>query len=83
MDVTIGIAIRKARGSAHMSQDEVEKKTGIKRGYISKIENNKLKNPTFFTIARIADAIRINLSDLMQMVDTIDFPVMKLGGGDV
>lgn len=77
MDVTIGKAIREARGFAHISQGEVEKKTGIRRGYISKIENDKLKNPTFFTIARIAEAIQIPLPDLIKMVDTIDIPVME------
>lgn len=83
MDVTIGKAIRKAREFAKMSQDDVEKKTGIKREYLSTIETDKLKNPTFFTIAKIAKAIQINLSDLMKMVDTVDIPVMNIGRGDV
>lgn len=76
-DMTIGKALKKAREFAKLTQNDIEQKTGIKREYLCRIENNKLKNPTWFTIAKIAEAIQISLPDLMKMVDTIDIPVIN------
>lgn len=38
-----------------LSQAEIEKRTGIKREYLSKIENGHLSNPTFDTIKKLSE----------------------------
>lgn len=43
--------LREAQG---LSQSDLEKKTGIKREYISKLEGGHLKNPTFNTMTKLA-----------------------------
>lgn len=79
----IGDVIKKVREEKGISQCQVEKKTGIKREYLSKIEHNHLDNPTFKTLCKISEALQVKLSDIIRMVDTVDIPVMRLGGGNV
>lgn len=81
--MTIGEAIKKVRKGKGMSQDKIEEKTGIRRDYLSKIENGHNDNPTFKTLYKIAEALGVKLSDIVGMVDTVDIPVMNLGGGNV
>lgn len=59
--MTLGERIRYYREAAGLSQSEVEKKTGIKREYLSKLENNKLKNPTYGTLTKLANGLEIDL----------------------
>lgn len=58
--MTLGERIRHYREAAGLSQREVEKKTGIKREYLSKLENNKLKNPTYDTLTKLANGLEID-----------------------
>lgn len=76
-EMKIGDAIKAVREEKGISQDKIEKKTGIKRGYLSKIENNHLDNPTFKTLYKISEALQVKLSGIVGMVDTVDIPVMK------
>lgn len=57
------VQLRKAYG---FSQSALEKKIGVKRTYLSKIENNELDNPTYSTLRKIASGFDISLSDLLQ-----------------
>jgi transcriptional regulator with XRE-family HTH domain len=52
--------IRRAR----MPQSELEKKTDIKREYISKIETGEI-NVTFLTLQKLADGLEVPLSVLV------------------
>jgi len=63
--MTIGEKIRQLREGQHLSQAELERRTGIKREYISKIENNELDNPTYKTLLKIAKGLGINITDLV------------------
>ena len=56
--------LRNARKAAGMSQSELEKATGIKREYISKMESNELKNPTYKTLLRLCKGLGISLIEL-------------------
>lgn len=79
----IGEAIKTVREEKGISQDKIEAKTGIKRGYLSKIENGHNDNPKFKTLCKISEALQVKLSDIIGMVDTVDIPVMKMSGGNV
>ena len=63
--VDLGQRIRAIRQNKGLSQSEVEKKTGIKREYLSKIENSELKNPTYGTIKKICRGIDISIAELL------------------
>ncbi len=63
--IDLGQRIRAIRQNKGMSQSEVEKKTGIKREYLSKIENSELKNPTYSTIQKICMGIDISIAELL------------------
>jgi transcriptional regulator with XRE-family HTH domain len=47
-----------------LSQSRIEELTGIKREYLSKIENNELKNPTYNTLKKICKGLGVSLADL-------------------
>ncbi len=63
--VKLGQRIKTIRKNKGMSQSEVEKRTGIKREYLSKIENSELKNPTYGTIQKICKGIEISVAELL------------------
>ncbi len=81
--MTIGEAIKQVRKGKGISQGTIEAKTGIQRGYLSKIENGHNDNPKFKTLYKISEALKVKLSDIIGMVDTVDIPVMNMGGGNI
>lgn len=64
--VNLGERIKKVRNLKRISQVELENKTGIKREYLSKIENCELKNPTYKTLLKICSGLGISLSELVE-----------------
>lgn len=52
---TLGERIKTWRKRSGLSQTGLERATGIKREYLSKLENNELKNPTIGTLRKIAE----------------------------
>ena len=59
---SIGPKIRQLRVAKHMTQEQMERKTGIKREYLSKIETGGLPNITIKTLKKITDALGVPLS---------------------
>ena len=60
-----GRNFREARGAAKLSQQDVERVTGIAQHYISTIERGR-ENPTLETMTRLADAVGQPLADLLK-----------------
>ncbi|MGN0163704.1 MAG: helix-turn-helix domain-containing protein [Candidatus Ornithomonoglobus sp.] len=59
----MGKEIRKIRNSLGMSQEELAFKAGISAAHLGQIER-AAKNPTVDTVAGIADALGVSLSEL-------------------
>lgn len=55
----------------NMTLTDLSEKTGIEKGNLSAISNNK-KNPTMETLKKIADALEINLVELFSPVEKTD-----------
>lgn len=49
--------LREIREAAGVSLAEIEKRTGIRKSALSRLENSKAPNPTLATLRRYADAI--------------------------
>lgn len=64
-----GKKLVKVRKEKNLSQKDLEKKSEIKREYISKIENGKLPNPSLQTIRKIAKAFDMSFSEFFEGVD--------------
>jgi len=62
--VALGNAIREIRLELGVSQEELAHKSQIDRAYMSSIERGS-QNPGIISIARIAGALGLSLSDLM------------------
>jgi transcriptional regulator with XRE-family HTH domain len=67
----LGKRIRQFREYKGLSQSEIEKRTGIKREYLSKIETDDLKNPTYFTLVKIAKGLGVSIAELLETVESI------------
>jgi transcriptional regulator with XRE-family HTH domain len=65
MAVYLGRKIRHLRKNKGLTQFDLEKRTGIKREYLSKIENDELNNPTFSTLLKICEGIGIPITELL------------------
>jgi transcriptional regulator with XRE-family HTH domain len=60
--VNIGQIIRSYRAERGLSQGDIEKRTGLLRCYLSRVENNHTV-PSLETLAKIAEAMDISLAD--------------------
>ncbi len=56
----IGVRLRKMRKDRNWSQDEIEKRTGLQRSYISRVENHHTV-PSIETLEKLAAALEIPL----------------------
>lgn len=64
----------------NMTLTDLAEKTGIEKGNLSAISNNK-KNPTMETLKKIADALGINLVELFSPIEkTRLIGIVKLDG---
>lgn len=55
--MNFGKRLKALRESQGLSQAKLEKKTGIKREYISRLEGGQLKNPTLLTMTVLAEGL--------------------------
>ena len=60
--MNLGESIKKIRREKGLSQGEMQKRTGILRSYLSRVENGHTV-PSFATLQRLASAMEINLGD--------------------
>ena len=60
--MNLGESIRKIRQARGISQGEMQKRTGILRSYLSRVENGHTV-PSFATLQRLAGAMGVTLSD--------------------
>lgn len=67
--VNIGEVIRSYRGDRGLSQGDIEKRTGLLRCYLSRVENGHTV-PSLETLAKIAEAMEISLADFFPGLDT-------------
>jgi transcriptional regulator with XRE-family HTH domain len=72
--MTIGDFIKDYRRLHGMSMDEFAKLSGLSKSYISMLEKNMSPHrkkivPSLETIAKIADAVQIELDELVKMLD--------------
>ena len=62
--MNVGHAIRDYRTQKGYSQGDLEKRTGLLRCYLSRVENNHT-TPSLVTLSKIAGAMDISLSELL------------------
>jgi transcriptional regulator with XRE-family HTH domain len=63
-----GDRVRTLRGDAGISQEKLAELSGLHRTYISGVERGE-RNPSLTSISRIAKALKVSLSELMEGVD--------------
>lgn len=67
--VNIGSVIRSYRGERGLSQGDIERRTGLLRCYLSRVENGHTV-PSLETLAKIAEALDISLADFFPGSET-------------
>ena len=67
--VNIGQVIRAYRGQRGLSQGDIERRTGLLRCYLSRVENGHTV-PSLETLAKIAEAMDIALADFFPGAET-------------
>ncbi len=72
--INIGVTIREFRLQRGMSQGDIEKRTGLLRCYLSRVENGHTV-PSLETLQKIAGALELPLSHFFS-----DEPVRELPG---
>ena len=64
----LGNALRDARTETRISQEELGLRTGVHRNYIGGIERGE-RNPSVTTIATLAEALDMKLSELFERAE--------------
>jgi transcriptional regulator with XRE-family HTH domain len=67
--VNIGEVIRTYRSQRGLSQGDIERRTGLLRCYLSRVENGHTV-PSLETLAKIAEAMDISLADFFPGTET-------------
>lgn len=67
--VNIGEVIRTYRAQRGLSQGDIERRTGLLRCYLSRVENGHTV-PSLETLAKIAEAMEIGLADFFPGAET-------------
>src|ERR1700738_4069098 len=67
--VNIGEVIRSYRSQRGLSQGDIERRTGLLRCYLSRVENGHTV-PSLETLAKIAEAMEISLADFFPGTET-------------
>lgn len=62
--IDFSISLKKAREAKHVSQERLEKASGISQAAISKIESGAA-SPTIYTAQKLADALGVSLVELI------------------
>ena len=65
---TIGATVRAWRQKRDMTLTNLAKMTGITKGYLSQLENDKIKNPSDKHMIKIASALKIPVLFLVTRV---------------
>jgi transcriptional regulator with XRE-family HTH domain len=68
--VNIGEVIKTYRSQRGLSQGDIERRTGLLRCYLSRVENGHTV-PSLETLAKIAEAMEISLADFFPGTETI------------
>jgi transcriptional regulator with XRE-family HTH domain len=68
--VNIGEVIRSYRGERGLSQGDIERRTGLLRCYLSRVENGHTV-PSLETLAKIAEAMDMSLADFFPSMETV------------
>lgn len=64
----LGLALRELRARTGMSQEELAQVSGLHPTYVSGIERG-LRNPTWRTLARLCEALRVRMSELAELAE--------------
>jgi transcriptional regulator with XRE-family HTH domain len=67
--VNIGQVIRSYRSDRGLSQGDIERRTGLLRCYLSRVENGHTV-PSLETLAKIAEAMEMSLADFFPTLET-------------
>ena len=80
--INIGITIRSFRLQRGMSQGDIEKRTGLLRCYLSRVENGHTV-PSLDTLAKIAGALDLPLSQFFSEEIVRDVPGLSLNEDEI
>lgn len=63
--VDVMLVLRKTRQALGVTQDQLEERSGVSRETISRIERDETVSPRLSTLAALADALGVGITDLI------------------
>lgn len=64
--ITLGEKIAEIRKKKDISIRDLAAKSGVSKGYLSKLENNKILSPSLKKLDKIAEALGVKTSDFIE-----------------
>lgn len=81
-EINVARRIKEIRLKQGLTLEEVGNRTGFTKGLLSKIENNKV-SPPVSTLAKIARAMNVSMSEFFSEVETKPILIVRAGEGPV
>lgn len=78
LQIKVGEIIRVKREEKNISLVEFAKQAGISPGYLSQLENGKKTNPNLDLLMRIADALDIDIDELLGFEQENESPAARV-----
>lgn len=67
-NISLGTTLRRCREEQGLSLRELEQRTGLSNGYLSFLENDKVKQPKPQVLFKLSEGLGIPYPDLMRLV---------------
>jgi transcriptional regulator with XRE-family HTH domain len=62
----LGALVRRLRGRQDLTQEVLARRAGITQGHLSKIESGDRQNPSATTLKRLARALGVPVTELLE-----------------
>jgi transcriptional regulator with XRE-family HTH domain len=63
------LCMKRLRLERKMTQGDIVRATGLERGYVSNLESGKIRHPRMATVARVASAFGMKLSEFFAYLE--------------
>ncbi|QAA31094.1 transcriptional regulator [Clostridium manihotivorum] len=77
--ILFGKNIRTIREAKGLGINELSRLSGVNASYISALERDEKKNPSVNTLEKLADALRVNIDDIMKVSFTKSYETTTTG----
>ena len=79
--ISLGTRIRELREQRGMTLGDLERESGVSKGYLSQLERGEASNPTILAVGKIAHGLGVSVPELLGESPAEEFTYDRLPAG--